>query len=171
MKITGYTTIKFSEFSQSAKAEKTSKQGISCTIYSGRIPFQEAYDWHQTKSKSSKRVTVSHSDKELAEQLIRILGASGTEGEKYVPVEAGTAKLDLLVWESGAQPDAETTILVIHVVTGEVTEEEDTEKGICVAIMMINADQVSKRIASLRNYYSPEFTECLRGIMSEVLVG
>lgn len=171
MKITGYTTVKFGEFSQSAKAVETSRAGNSCTIYSGRIPFQKAYDWHQAKSKSSKRVAVSQSDKDLAEQLIRILGASGTEGEQYVPVEAGTAKLDLLVWEGGAQPDENTTILVIHVVTGEVTEKEDTEKGLCIAIMLINADQVSKRIASLRNYYAPEFTECLRGIMADVLVG
>lgn len=167
MKITGYTTVKFSEFSQSAKAEKTSKQGISCTIYSGRIPFVEAYNWHQAKSKTSKRASVSQADKDLAEQLIKILGASGTEGEQYIPVEAGTAKLDLLVWEGGAQPDENTTILVIHVVTGE----GEQERGLCVSIMMINAEQVSKRIASLRNYYAPEFTETLRGIMSEVLVG
>lgn len=166
MKITGYTTVSFGEFAQSAKTEKTSKGGIACTIYSGRIPFREAYDWHQAKSKASK-VSVSQSDKDLAEQLIRILGASGTEGDTYERVESGTAKLDLLVWDNGAKPNNETPILVIHVVTGE----EDTERGLCIAIMLINSEQVSKRIANLRNYYSPEFTECLRGIMADVLVG
>lgn len=166
MKITGYTTTTFGEFAQSAKAVETSRAGVSCTIYSGRIPFYEAYEWHQARSKASK-LSVSQSDKDLAEQLCRILGASGTEGEQYVPVEAGTAKLELLVWDKGAQPDENTTVLVIHVVTGE----GEQERGLCVSIMLINAEQVSKRIASLRNYYAPEFTECLRGIMSEVLVG